>query len=262
MSRLSARGIRHAYNSRPVLAGVDLDLAPGEVVGLIGPNGAGKTTLMRVLASLMTPEEGSVALDGAPLSSLPREARARAIAYLAQDGAAEWAVSVETLVGLGRLPHVGPFRAPGAADRAAVARALAACDLALLAARPVNRLSGGERARALLARALAVEAPVLLADEPVAGLDPAHAIDVMEVLAARARQGAAVLAVIHDLTIAARHCDRLVLMEAGAVLAEGAPADVLSEANLARAYGIRALAGTAEGRAWIVPLGRIGERAR
>jgi len=256
MTRLSARGIRHAFQGREVLAGVDFDLSGGEVVGLIGPNGAGKTTLMRVLAGLIDPGAGEVAFDGSPIAGLATEARARAISYLAQAGAAQWAVTVETLVGLGRLPHLGPFRGPGPADRDAVDRALAACDVKMIRDRPVNRLSGGERARVMLARALAVEAPVLLADEPVAGLDPAHAIDVMAVLGARARAGAAIVVVVHDLTIAARHCDRLVLMQDGRIAADGRPGAVLSESNLAHVYGIRALTGTAEGAPYVIPLSR------
>jgi iron complex transport system ATP-binding protein len=257
MTVLRADDIRHAFGTRPVLAGIDVAVAAGEVVGLIGPNGAGKTTLLCALAGLLAPDAGTVALDGTPIGTLDRNTRARAISYLAQHGEANWAVTVETLVGFGRLPHLGPWRGPTAVDRAAVARALAACDATHLAARPLNRLSGGERARVLLARALAVEPRVLLADEPVAGLDPAHALDVMAVLRARAQEGAGVIAVVHDLTIAARHCDRLVLIDAGTVVADGLPAAVLTDANLARAYGIRALRGEAEGQPYIVPLSRI-----
>ena len=257
MTLLRAENIHHAFGSRPVLVGIDVAVAAGEVVGLIGPNGAGKTTLLRAVAGLLTPNGGSVTLDGSPVGTLDRNARARAISYLAQHGETNWAVTVETLVGFGRLPHLGPWRGPTAADRDAVARALEACDATHLATRPLNRLSGGERARVLLARALAVEPRVLLADEPVAGLDPAHALDVMAVLRARAREGAGVIAVVHDFTIAARHCDRLVLIDAGAVVADGSPAAVLTDDNIARAYGIRVRRGEAEGQPYIVPLARI-----
>jgi iron complex transport system ATP-binding protein len=256
MTRLSARAIRHAFQGREVLAGVDFELSGGEIVGLIGPNGAGKTTLLRVLAGLIEADEGEVSVDGTAIADLAPDARGRAISYLAQAGTSEWAVTVETLVGLGRIPHLGRFRGPGPADRDAVRRALGACDVAVLADRPVNRLSGGERARVMLARALAVEAPFLLADEPVAGLDPAHALDVMAVLAARARAGAGIVVVVHDLTIAARHCDRLVLMQEGRIVAEGSPEAVLNQSNLANVYGIHALTGTAKGGAYVVPLSR------
>jgi iron complex transport system ATP-binding protein len=258
MTALTASDIAVRFGPTPILAGADFSLVEGEVVGLIGPNGAGKTTLLRVLAGLLTPDRGEVRLHGRALAGFDRHARARALAYLAQDGESHWAVTVETLVTLGRLPHMGPWRGPSPADHAAVGRALAACDATTIADRPVNRLSGGERARVLLARALAVESSVLLADEPVAGLDPAHALDVMTVLRSRAREGAAVVAVIHDLTVAIRHCDRLVLLAQGTTMAEGPPGDVLSEENLARAYGIRAYRGIADGQPFVVPLARTG----
>ncbi len=258
-SLVAARDVSLAYGPRRVLDGVAMTLAAGEVVGLIGPNGAGKTTLLRVLAGLAAPESGEIALFGRPMAAFGRAERARGVAYLAQNGTAHWAVTVETLVGLGRLPHGGPWKGTPsvAADRAAVARAFSDCDLAGLAGRPLNRLSGGERARALLARALAAEPRVLLADEPVAGLDPAHALDVMAVLRARAAAGAGVIAVLHDLTTAARHCDRLVLLAEGRVLAAGPPGAVLEDDVLARAYGVRVHRGTAEGLPFVVPVGRV-----
>ncbi len=253
---IEASDIVHRFGTLPVLDGATLSLSPGEVVGLIGPNGAGKTTLLRVLAGLITPNSGTVRLHGRALGDFDTRLRAQQLAYLAQGGEAHWALSVRALVALGRLPHRGPWRGFAAADHDAVDRALTEADVAYLAKRPVNQLSGGERARAMLARALAVESAVLLADEPVAGLDPAHSLDVMAVLRARARAGAAIAVVVHDLTLGARHCDRLVLMADGKILAEGPPERVLNDANLARAYHIRAHHGSAEGQPYIIPLAR------
>ncbi|HXG28067.1 MAG TPA: ABC transporter ATP-binding protein, partial [Nevskiales bacterium] len=173
-----------------------------------------------------------------------------------QGGQCHWPMPVAQVVALGRLPHRAPWARVPPADAAAVQRALQAADVAHLADRPVTQLSGGERARVLLARALAVEARVLLADEPTAGLDPAHQLGVMEVLRRRAQSGAGVVVVLHDLTLAARFCDRLLLLGEGRVVADGAAEQVLTEQNLAQVYGIEAhRAAGAEGLL-VVPLRR------
>ncbi len=260
MSTLAAENLTVELDGTTVLRGIDFTVSAGETVGVIGPNGAGKTTLLRALAELIPYRRGRISLDGRMTKELPAQEHARRIAYLGQDGTSGWAVSVETLAGLGRLPHLGPWRGPGDADRHAVARALAACDVAHLAQRPVNRLSGGERARVMLARALAVEPEFLLADEPIAGLDPAHGLQVMETLTGRAAAGTGIVIVVHDLTVAARYCQRLVLLHQGRVAARGAPAEVLSPANLKAYYGIRAHAGQVDGKPFIVPLARTEAR--
>ena len=256
MSTLAAEKITVALDGTPVLGGIDFTVTAGETLGVIGPNGAGKTTLLRALAGLIPHQGGKVALGGRGLETFTPNARARRIAYLGQDGASGWAVSVETLVGLGRLPHLGPWRGPSDTDRDAVARALDACDIGHLTDRPVNRLSGGERARVLLARALAVEPEFLLADEPIAGLDPAHGLQVMETLTGRAAAGTGIVIVVHDLTVAARYCQRLVLLHEGRVAAQGSSGAVLTPANLKAYYGIEAHAGHADGKPFIVPLAR------
>ncbi|WP_126976021.1 ABC transporter ATP-binding protein [Frigidibacter oleivorans] len=216
---------------RPVLEGATLTIGAGEVVGLIGPNGAGKTTLLRAALGLI-PAKGH-----ASLAALPPARRARAAAFLPQQRDIAWPMPVAAVVALGRVAHAG---SAGPADRAAVERALAAMGLADLAARPATELSGGEQARVLIARVLAQEAPLILADEPVAGLDPAQQIATMQVFAAHAAAGGAVLASLHDLGLAARHCTRLVMMQAGRIVADGPPAAVLTGAHLARVFGIRA----------------------
>lgn len=251
--RIEARGVAAGHGGRPVLSGVDLAVGPGELVGLIGPNGSGKTTLLRVLAGLAPPLAGEVLYDGRRVTAVPARARARQVAFLAQGGEVQWGVSVETVVALGRLPHRAPFAGPSAADRAAVERALALVDIAHLAPRPVSTLSGGERARVLLARALAVEAEILLADEPVASLDPRHALATLGLLRAAAGRGTGIVVVLHDLVHAARFCTRLVLVANGRVLADDVPPRVLTDEALSAAYGISVARASHEGEAYVLP---------
>ena len=251
---LEARSLTVALGAREVLRGVSLQLRPGEVLGLLGANGAGKTTLLRALAGLLPIKSGDVLWRTAPLTSLPPRERAQQLAYLAQSRECHWPLSVGDLVALGRLPFRAPWAELRDSDRAAVARAMQDADVAALARQPLTALSGGERARALLARALAGEPAALLADEPTAGLDPAHQLSVMRILRARAEKGAAMLVVLHDLSLAARFCDRLLLLHEGRVLAAGTPAEVLTPAHLAQGYGIAAhYAQTGEGLV-VVPL--------
>ncbi len=235
---LVAENLALARGGRTVLAGVSARFAAGTVTVILGPNGAGKSTLLETLAGLLPPASGRVALDGAALAGLRPRERAQAIGYLPQGGAVHWNLRVDELVALGRLPHRGAFAGPSAEDRMAIAAALAAADLEALQERPVNRLSGGERARALLARVLAGGPRVLLADEPLANLDPRHAMDALRLLRAAADKGAAVVLVLHDLQAAARHADRLLLMADGRCLAAGAPDTVLAPDLLRAAYGV------------------------
>jgi len=238
--------------ARRVVKDISADLGGG-VIGLIGPNGAGKSTLVRAIAGLI-PSGGAVLIDGAPVTALPLRTRARRIAYLPQGQSVHWPLTVERLVALGRLPHLAPFARPADGDKQAIERALARTDLLGLRERAMDELSGGERARALLARALAVEAPLLLADEPLAALDPAHQIEVMALLREEAARGATVIAVLHDLTIAARWCDRLLLIDDGRLVADGDPRDVLTADRIGSVYGVSAFIGEAEGQPLIVPL--------
>jgi iron complex transport system ATP-binding protein len=251
--KLEAQNIAVRFGQAAVLRSVDLAVASEEMVGLIGPNGSGKTTLLRVLANLRAPDGGSVTLDGRDLAAVGERELAKKIAYLAQGGDVHWSMRVEALVGLGRLPHRRAFRDGARSDTAAIERAMNAADIMQLRDRTMAHLSGGERVRVLLARALAVEAALLLADEPVAALDPLHQLRVMEVLRDVARGGTGVIVVLHDLSLAARFCDRLVLIGDGEIIAEGRPADVLTPAHLARAYGVDIVCGASEGLPFYLP---------
>lgn len=255
--RIDATDLHLALGGRPVLAGIDLALAPGELVGLIGPNGAGKTTLLRVLAGLKAPDAGAVRYDGRSVRQLGRDELARRLAVLMQGDEVQWPLRADHLVALGRLPH---RRFPGgmsAADHDAVARALQAADAAHLRLRTVGTLSAGERMRVLFARALAVEAPMLFADEPVAALDPFHQLQIMELLQDRARAGAGILVVLHDLALAGRFCDRLVLLQDGRILADGPPQAVLTDDHLRRAYAVEVQRGERDGVGYVLPWARI-----
>ncbi len=257
MTRLAARNLSVDFGNQHALSDVSFGLGPGEFIGLIGPNGAGKTTLLRALAGLLRPSAGAVTLDGQRLEQTPHKERARSIGYLPQGGRSQWAISVEELVMMGRIPHLGRFAGPRAADRAVVARVMAATDVTHLAGRPATELSGGEEARVLLARALAGEPALLLADEPVAGLDPYHRLEVMERLAGLAADGAGVVVVLHDLTLAGRFCQRLVLLDKGRVAFDGDANEALSDEQLASVYQVRAVRGTHRGQPYLVPWERL-----
>jgi iron complex transport system ATP-binding protein len=224
---------------RVIVDGVSLDLEAGRLTVLIGPNGAGKTTLMRAVAGLL-PSTGGIALAGRPLRAFSARERARHIAYLPQGHVFHWPMSVAAVVALGRAPHADVFAPLADADRIAVNRALEATDVAPWANRAVTTLSGGERARVALARALATQAPILLADEPTMSLDPRHQLVVMELLAHAAHDGGAVLAIIHDLALAARFADRIVVMEQGRLVADGRARDVLTPERIAAVFAVEA----------------------
>ncbi|WP_235031575.1 ABC transporter ATP-binding protein [Geminicoccus flavidas] len=257
MSHLVADRLTFLRGGRRLLDEVSATFGPGGMTGLIGPNGAGKTTLMRCLAGLVRPEQGQVRLDGSALIDWPARARARQLAYLPQAHRVHWRLSVTDLVMLGRLPHRRGWNSPGPADRAAVAEALAATDCTGLAARTVDTLSGGERARVLLARALAGKPAILLADEPTAGLDPFHQLEVMERLQSLARSGTTVLVVLHDLSAAVRFCDRLVLLDQGRVVAAGDPGEVTAARNLKAVFRIEAVRGQLPEGIYLLPRRRV-----
>jgi iron complex transport system ATP-binding protein len=216
------------YAQHPALREITARFAPGRVTGVVGPNGAGKTSLLRASLGLL-PHTGKVTVQDRPLDDWSREALARTIAYLPQGGDAHWPVPARDLVMLGRLPHRDQ-------DTRAVSDALARADAEAFAARRIDELSAGERARVLLARALATEAPVLLADEPAAFLDPAHQLRLMELLRGEAARGTTVAVTLHDLALASRYCDDIVVMHEGRLAATD-----LSDETLAKVFGIAVL---------------------
>ena len=229
-----------ALGGKTVLDAIDVRFAPGQVTAIVGPNGAGKSTLLACLAGLRKPDAGVVRLGLTPVLGLPHRERARRIGFLPQTPEVAWAVDVETLVGLGRTPHSGA-RGLGDSDHVAVQQALIRTRMIELARRDVTTLSGGERARALLARVLAGEPSWLLADEPLAGLDPGHQLDTVDLLRGFAAEaGHGVVMTLHDLGVALRLADRVIVLEGARIIADGAPLDALTPAVLAQAYGVEA----------------------
>lgn len=250
---LAAQGISVDRGPRTVVHPVDLALHRGQLFGLVGPNGSGKTSLLTALAGLLPMRTGTLVYDGRPAGQWTRRALGRYIAYLPQDGRCYWPITVARLVTLGRLPHLPPWRSADENDAAQVARALAATDTRHLAGRPATDLSGGEQARVMLARALAVGAAVLLADEPVSGLDPLHQLQVMNSLRREADRGAAVMTVLHDLTLAMRFCDHVLVLADGEAAAAGAPRSVLTESLIREVYGVEAIVGERQGQRFVLP---------
>ncbi|MGF1649886.1 MAG: ABC transporter ATP-binding protein [Hyphomicrobiaceae bacterium] len=215
-----------------------LEVPSGQLICVLGPNGAGKTTLMRAVSGLLR-AQGKMRLNGEDLQALTPRARARLLAYLPQGHVAHWPLTVETAVRIGRTPHASSLSRPSPADEAAITRALEDVDASHLRHRTITELSGGERARVMLARALAVEAPVLIADEPVAALDPGHQLGMMALFKRLAREdGRTVILVLHDLTLASRFADRVVILNDGRVAAEGPPREALTAPVLKEVFRI------------------------
>jgi len=250
---LTARGLGVTLSGRVVLKDVSLALSAGHLVALVGPNGAGKTTLLRSLAGLI-PSDGIIEIGGQALSSLPLRERAKRFGYLPQGHLVHWPLPAKDVVALGRYPHgaTDPARlSPG--DTEAVLRAMQAVDVMQFSERRVTELSGGERSRVALARVLAVEAPVILADEPTASLDPRHQIDVMKNLRTTADNGVLVIVVTHDLGLAARFADHVLVLREGRLVSQGTPSVALSEQVMAEVFRISAYRAEYQRETVIVP---------
>jgi iron complex transport system ATP-binding protein len=232
-------GVTVVARERAILADVSFRLDRGERVALIGPNGAGKSTLLRVLAGILRPAAGRVELDGVPIAGLDRSAVARRLAVVPQQTALPFSMRVEEVVALGRLPHESALRGAGPADRAAVAAAIDRVGLGHLLGRDARELSLGERQLVLLALAVAQEAPILLLDEPTVHLDLRHQVEAMELLCdLNERDGTALVAVLHDLGLAAHFFPRLVIVEHGRIVADGPPDEVLTDERIRDTFGV------------------------
>lgn len=236
---IELRAVTIAYRGRPVVRDVDLTVRAGERVALIGPNGAGKSTLLRTMTGLARPAAGEVALDGTPIDRLDRATIARRLAVVPQGAALPFATRVEEVVALGRLPHEHPIRGARPADRAATAAAIERVGLGHLLGRDARELSLGERQLVLLGLAVAQAAPVLLLDEPTVHLDLRHQVETMELLVdLNERDGTAIVAVLHDLALAALFFPRLVLIDRGRIVADGTPTEVLSDERIRDVFGV------------------------
>lgn len=222
---------------QPVLNGIDLDVKPGEVVGILGPNGCGKSTLLRCIAGVLKPAEGRVLIDGEDVAHVKPHLLARRLAFQSQENVAALGYTVRDIVGMGRLAHSAFVGSESAADRRTVQLCMQTLEVAEFADRPVEALSGGERQRVTIARALAQNPGCLLLDEPTNHLDVRHQFSVLDQIC---QLGITVIVTLHDLQLAARVCDRIVLMRAGRVVALGTPEQTLTAERIAQVYEVGA----------------------
>ncbi|MFJ5277634.1 ABC transporter ATP-binding protein [Streptomyces parvulus] len=257
-ARLSARGVAVGYGDRPVIDGLDVAIPPGVVTTIIGPNGCGKSTLLRTLSRLLKPTSGTVVLDGEDIAGLRTRDVAKKLGLLPQAPVAPEGLTVSDLVARGRHPHQSWLRQWSSDDAAVVGRALAMTGVADLADRPVDSLSGGQRQRVWISMTLAQGTDLLLLDEPTTYLDLAHAIDVLDLVDDLHESGCTVVMVLHDLNLATRYSDNLVVMRDGAILAQGHPREVITADLLHEAFGLRAkvIDDPVGDRPLIVPIGR------
>jgi len=236
--RLHARSVTLRYDERTISSDLTIALPDGSFTVIVGPNACGKSTLLRAMARLLKPSAGEVVLDGRSIGDFPTREIARRLGLLPQSATAPSGITVADLVGRGRYPHQSFFRQWSRADEAAVAAAMQATRITELADRLVDELSGGQRQRVWIAMVLAQETPILLLDEPTTFLDIAHQIELLELLADLNAAGRTVVAVLHDLNPACRYASHLVAMRDGAILAEGRPSEVVTEALVEAVFGL------------------------
>ncbi|MDV9197548.1 ABC transporter ATP-binding protein [Streptomyces sp. Wh19] len=260
--RLAARGVTVGYGGRTVIDDLDVVIPPGVITTIIGPNGCGKSTLLRTLTRLLKPSSGTVVLDGEDIGSLRTRDVAKKLGLLPQAPVAPEGLTVADLVTRGRHPHQSWLRQWSSDDAGVVERALAMTGVSELADRPVDSLSGGQRQRVWISMTLAQGTDLLLLDEPTTYLDLAHAIDVLDLVDDLHESGCTVVMVLHDLNLATRYSDNLIVMRAGSILAQGHPRDVITAELLHEAFGLRAtvIDDPVGDRPLIVPIGRTHVR--
>ncbi|MBE1532646.1 ABC transporter ATP-binding protein [Actinomadura algeriensis] len=256
---LRAQDVRIGYGDRDVVQGLSVDVPPGEVTVIVGPNACGKSTLLRALARLLAPSAGTVLLDDRDIRATSTKQVAALLSILPQTPAAPDGITVADLVARGRYPHQGWFRRWTGEDDEAIARAMIATDVADLAARRVDEISGGQRQRVWIAMALAQRTDILLLDEPTTYLDVSHQLDVLDLLTDLNRDdGRTIVAVLHDLNLACRYADHLIVMKDGRISATGGPAEIVTEELVGDVFGIRCtvVEDPASATPMIVPMGR------
>lgn len=236
---LQLKDVEMSFDGRIVLEGIDLTLQPGELVGLIGPNGAGKSTLLRLIAKLIPPDQGEITLKEKKIGTLKQRSVAQIVALVPQQAQLAFSFPVREVVLMGRHPHLNRFQAEGVEDYRIVQESMVATETEQFAERAVTELSGGERQRVLLARALAQKPRLLLLDEPTANLDLKYQLRALSSVRRLTAQGIAALAAIHDLNLAGRFCDRLVLLDRGKIRIVGTPWEVLTQVHLEPVYGVK-----------------------
>jgi iron complex transport system ATP-binding protein len=259
MTNLRAEGVSLGYDGLRVIEGLDLTLPDGKITAVVGPNACGKSTLLRGLARLHPLDGGRITLGGDDITAMPRKELARKVGMLPQSSIAPDGVRVAELVSRGRYPHQGWFGRHSSDDDAVVATALESTGVAELADRPVAELSGGQRQRVWIAMVLAQQTDIVLLDEPTTFLDVRHQLDLLDLLTELNRdRGTTVVMVLHELNLAARYADHLVVMSAGRIVAEGAPSDVLTREVVDEAFGLRAqvVPDPVAGSPLVVPMGR------
>ena len=256
--RLTAEKVTLRYQTQVISSDLSLDIPAGAFTAIVGPNACGKSTLLRALSRLLPPETGRIVLDGRAISDLPTREVARRVGLLPQSASAPDGISVADLVARGRFPHQSLLRQWSQDDERAVRAAMAATGTTDLASRPIAELSGGQRQRVWIAMALAQETPILLLDEPTTWLDIVHQVELLELLADLNRQGRTIVAVLHELNLAFRYATHLVAMRDGAILAEGAPNRIVTEALMEQVFGLSALVvpDPLTGRPMVIPRGR------
>ncbi|GIP31532.1 heme ABC transporter ATP-binding protein [Paenibacillus sp. J2TS4] len=242
--RLNAHDLAARIDRISILRHVNLSVFQGEFVGLIGPNGSGKSTLLRVLAGFLKPSAGEVSLDGAALQTMPRKAIARKLAFVPQDLTVDFDFTVREIVAMGRHPFLSRFGVESGRDRDQTEEAMRQTGILHLGERSMPSLSGGQRQMAFIAKALAQEPEVLLLDEPISALDIGHQLRVLGVIRRLCGQGLSAIAALHDLNLASRYCDRLILIREGEVLASGTSEEVMTETFIRQAYGVDAVVTT------------------